>query len=126
MRVAVLEREGQWYIEAMLSDAKYARELIEAALKDNPTDPDALFGDTLYGALQHVYLMAQDRGLPWARAEVYELADDAIRHAEAVWLGGRMTGHNLNSARAVLHAAQQEGFDLRAIVLQYLRESVPG
>lgn len=106
----------------MRSDREYACELVELALKDDPADPDALFGDTLYGALQHVYLMARDRGLPSARPEVYELADGAMRQAEAAWLADRM-GHNLNSARAALHAAEQDGFDLRAIALKHLRES---
>jgi hypothetical protein len=107
----------------MRSDREYACELIECALRDDPTDPDTLFGDTLYGALQHVYLMARDRGSPWARTEVYQLADDAMRHAEEVWLAGRMKGRDLNSARAVFRAAQREDFDLRAIALKYLRES---
>jgi hypothetical protein len=106
----------------MRSDREYACELVELALKDDPADPDALFGDTLYAALQHVYLMARDRGLPSARAEVYQLADGAIRQAEAAWLAAR-TGHNFNSARAALHAAEQDGFHLRAIALNHLRES---
>ncbi len=107
----------------MRSDREYARQLIEFALKNDPTDPNALWGDTLYGAVQHVYLMARDRKLPWARPEVEAVAYDAVRYAETAWLAGRTTNPGIKSARAVLEAAQREGFDLRAIALKYLQET---
>jgi hypothetical protein len=100
----------------MLSDRRYARELIEFAIKD--------FGhfDTLYGAVLHVYMEARERGLPWARSEVEQLAYAAIQHAETAWLGGSVKGPDLKPASAELEAAEREGFDLSAMALRYLAE----
>jgi len=101
----------------MPSDKKLARELIEMALKD-----EFEHFDTPYLAIQHVYLMAQERELPWARHEVEDLAFGAFEQAEITWLNGRAKGPNLKSVKAELEAARGDGFDLREIALKHLAD----
>lgn len=96
------------------TDRQYASELLQLAFKE-------MSGDTPVGAIQHIVVMAREKGLRWASDHVANLAYDAVENAVQDWLNGRPRP-NLKPAAAWYAAATQEGFDLQAIALRYLDE----